>query len=519
MGGAIFVDPASECLIDKVSFNNNGANNGGAIATLDGSKLTVQDSEFSGNTASGFIQSSDPDFPVYGGGGAIYQEFSDTLRISNTNFLSNTANVSPGGAIASYHGVKIILHDVDIKDNESLGAGGGLAFFRTDNIIYDGGVIMDNRTNGNSGGGIFLGTESSQNNIYMPATLTHLVLANNWALYGGGGICTWNVALELYNSTFSLNEANDNNGQTLWQGGGLSAHNQTTANIVNSIFYENIPNSIQNGGTPNSSFSVSHILTEESWNGSNNITGDPLFVDIDGPDFRLQLGSPFIDAGTSDLDGNGFEDFFDFNGIAPDLGAIEYVVEAPELFNAAVNEQDSSVTLLWSSTPSDDLQYYRLERSSDLTFSVIDAMYMVEENNYTDENLEWNQEYFYRVSAFVGYWTDHSNITSVILGSLDTYSQKVFPVNYALYQNYPNPFNPVTTLRYDLPIEGLVNISVYDILGNVVNNLVNTSQSIGYKSLIWNGTNNQGQPVSAGVYLYSIETGKFRQTKKMILLK
>ena len=80
---------------------------------------------------------------------------------------------------------------------------------------------------------IFLGTESSKNNIYMPATLSHLVLANNWASYGGGGICTRNVALKLYNSTFSLNEANDNNGQTSCQGSGLSAHNQTPANIVN----------------------------------------------------------------------------------------------------------------------------------------------------------------------------------------------------------------------------------------------------------------------------------------------
>ena len=69
-----------------------------------------------------------------------------------------------------------------------MGAGGGLAFFRSGNVIYDGGVIMDNRTNGNSGGGIFLGTESTQNNIFMPVTLSHLVLANNWALYGGGGI-------------------------------------------------------------------------------------------------------------------------------------------------------------------------------------------------------------------------------------------------------------------------------------------------------------------------------------------
>ena len=56
-------------------------------------------------------------------------------------------------------------------------------------------------------------------------------------------------------------------------------------------------------------------------------------------------------------------------------------------------------------------------------------------------------------------------------------------------------------------------------LGNVVNNLVNANQSSGYKSLQWNATNYQGEPVSAGVYLYTIEAGDFRQSKKMILLK
>ena len=49
-------------------------------------------------------------------------------------------------------------------------------------------------------------------------------------------------------------------------------------------------------------------------------------------------------------------------------------------------------------------------------------------------------------------------------------------------------------------------------LGNVVNNLVNTNQSFGHKSVQWNATNNQGEPVSAGIYLYSIEAGDFRQT-------
>jgi Leucine-rich repeat (LRR) protein len=93
------------------------------------------------------------------------------------------------------------------------------------------------------------------------------------------------------------------------------------------------------------------------------------------------------------------------------------------------------------------------------------------------------------------------------------------PDKFRLSQNYPNPFNPVTTLQYNLPEDGLVNITVYDMLGNVVNNLVNTYQSPGYKSVQWNATDNKGQPVSAGVYLYSIESGDFRQTKKMILLK
>ena len=76
-----------------------------------------------------------------------------------------------------------------------------------------------------------------------------------------------------------------------------------------------------------------------------------------------------------------------------------------------------------------------------------------------------------------------------------------------------------TTLRYDLPKDGLVNITVYDMMGRVVNTLVNGSQTAGYKSIHWDATNNTGQPVSAGLYLYTIQAGEFRQTKKMVLLK
>jgi hypothetical protein len=95
----------------------------------------------------------------------------------------------------------------------------------------------------------------------------------------------------------------------------------------------------------------------------------------------------------------------------------------------------------------------------------------------------------------------------------------VVPEVFALHQNYPNPFNPVTSLRYDLPEDGLVNITVYDMMGRIVKTLVNSSQTAGYKSIRWNATNDRNEPVSAGLYLYTIQAGEFRQTRKMVLLK
>ena len=90
---------------------------------------------------------------------------------------------------------------------------------------------------------------------------------------------------------------------------------------------------------------------------------------------------------------------------------------------------------------------------------------------------------------------------------------------YQLNQNYPNPFNPITSLRYDLPEDGLVNITIYDMMGRIVKMLVNGSQTAGFKSVQWNATNDRNEPVSAGLYLYTIQAGEFRQTKKMVLLK
>ena len=93
------------------------------------------------------------------------------------------------------------------------------------------------------------------------------------------------------------------------------------------------------------------------------------------------------------------------------------------------------------------------------------------------------------------------------------------PIEFSLYDNYPNPFNPKTTISFELSHNAFVNIAIYDMMGRKVNTLVSSQQTAGYKSVQWNATNDKGSPVSAGIYLYMIQTGEFNQTKKMVLLK
>ena len=114
------------------------------------------------------------------------------------------------------------------------------------------------------------------------------------------------------------------------------------------------------------------------------------------------------------------------------------------------------------------------------------------------------------------------NTTLLMLSTGDDVSLAdvtVMPEKFTLHQNYPNPFNPVTTLRYDLPENGHVNIIIYDMLGRQVKTLMDQTQDAGYRSIIWDATNDYGKPVSAGIYLYQIQAGEYMQTKKMVLLK
>jgi hypothetical protein len=90
----------------------------------------------------------------------------------------------------------------------------------------------------------------------------------------------------------------------------------------------------------------------------------------------------------------------------------------------------------------------------------------------------------------------------------------VAPIEYALEQNYPNPFNPSTTIKFAVPKESNVNLSVYNVLGELVSTLVNEQKKPGYYEYEFNAST-----LASGVYLYRIKAGDFHETKKMVLMK
>ena len=181
---------------------------------------------------------------------------------------------------------------------------------------------------------------------------------------------------------------------------------------------------------------------------------------------------------------------------------------------------NTTITVIWNTSGDDDFQYFLLERGIDAGFSTnIYTSFEVVDTVYTDEAIDLGQEYFYRLAAIdhAGNKSNYTQAMSATALAIDPAS--LIPEVFALHQNYPNPFNPVTQIRYDLPKDSYVSITIYDIMGRNIKSLVNTKQAAGYRSIRWNATNDFGEPVSAGMYIYMIQAGEFRQTKKMVLLK
>jgi hypothetical protein len=120
-------------------------------------------------------------------------------------------------------------------------------------------------------------------------------------------------------------------------------------------------------------------------------------------------------------------------------------------------------------------------------------------------------------------WFDDFSVTKMVLAATaidpdDNVVAKI-PHEFTLLQNYPNPFNPETTIRYALPKQGKVNLTIYNILGKQVRTLTNTVQESGMYSVVWNARTDRGDLVPTGVYFCVLTTSEKRITQKMVLMR
>jgi hypothetical protein len=211
----------------------------------------------------------------------------------------------------------------------------------------------------------------------------------------------------------------------------------------------------------------------------------------------------------------------DNGGLVSDSGATESINLSPPVAPSGLSiEFDEQIHLSWSQNDEENIEYYVIDRSTDSLFILDQYLtFMTADTFFVDSTFTDGSTIYYRLSAINTYGIagEFSEIGSISI-SLST-ATEIIPVEFALHQNYPNPFNPITQIRYDLPENEYVSIYIYDIMGRRIRSLVGSHQDPGYRSIHWDATNDFGQPVSAGMYIYTIQAGEFRQTRKMVLLK
>jgi predicted outer membrane repeat protein len=188
----------------------------------------------------------------------------------------------------------------------------------------------------------------------------------------------------------------------------------------------------------------------------------------------------------------------------------------PEGMSVAYNT-GSGNHVSWEPSEDEDLQYYRIYRDSDPDFDPGPGT--LEET--THETMWSDAEYdgwsmYYKVTA-VDFAGNESEAASPGVTTGDETSP--LPRTFALYQNAPNPFNPFTTITFDIPRPVQVRLSIYNVKGERINVLVDHMMSEGRKEVGWDGTDDNGERVSSGVYFYRLVAGDYTQNRKMILLR
>lgn len=127
--------------------------------------------------------------------------------------------------------------------------------------------------------------------------------------------------------------------------------------------------------------------------------------------------------------------------------------------------------------------------------------------------------YLFGTDTLATYYLHIDDITVTSVSAIGDDINPELVADFILYQNYPNPFNPNTTIAFYLPVSEVVNLGIYNSLGQKVRNLTAQRFAAGVQQVQWDGKDNLGREVPGGIYFYRITAGEFQSARKMLLVR
>ena len=334
-------------------------------------------------------------------------------------------------------------------------------------------------------------------NYFLNPSLIGFTIQNGFS-DNGGGIYSTSSSLILKNMMIKDNEATLNGGGSYFYQS-ISSFNGFQVNIINSIFLDNIAKGegFEYGGGGIYCSANDLLLNQVFVSNNTAYRGGGIMMSENA---KSRLTNVTI-----------------VNNSSSDTGGGVYTT------NSSIGVVNS---ILWNDTPNE------IDGTANVNYSVIKGGWEGEGNINTNplfcdyvSNVYPNLKGDYHLmpsSPAVGTGENGVNMGALgvgcVIDRLETLSE-IVPNNYYLHENYPNPFNPTTTLRFDLPDMSDVNLTIYNMLGQRVRTFNMQSTPAGYHSIKWNATNDYGEQVGAGVYLYQLRANHYLETRKMVLLK
>ncbi len=439
-------------------------------------------------------------------GGGIMCDNSSPMIVSNI-IMNNSADYS-SGIDCSYNASPIILNNV-ISYNTATVNIGGLTLYDS-NAHVEGNIISNNTAIAVGGVLIQASSPTFVNNIICDNTAATVVggldvihssgtdrtRIENCYIYGNtsgsnsGGLQVWNANVDLINCTINDNHS----GQ---YGGGVGIF---TSSDVTLSYTSIIGNSASDGGGVEID---SPILT---------ITNCTIYGNV-APGFGSQIDcwSGGLEADNSIIGGNSTNGSVYFNISTPTFEYCDFYNSiGPEFDGPAVpTGLGLIVDVNNNGDPCDEFMNIFLDPL--FVDPINDDFHLTEFSPCIDAGDPESPPDPDGSIADIGRY--------YYVPLPGTEDNEIVQTQDYLHQNYPNPFNPTTTINYQLPVNSKVELTVYNLKGQKVKALINETLESGNHTVIWNGKDDKGKPVSSGIYFYKMKTDNYEEAKKMILLK